>query len=545
MANPSKIFSRHVAPAGALILASLGAGAAQAQQGAVPLHQHPTRIFSFETANMNPAGTLQLDVGTIQTEPGDGPGAGTGNQLYFGGGSYALSDRVSLGIDIQSYWDPVLDPILGAYPDIIAHMGALWGKYQLFDNGRFAVAAQASVENYFTLESPLWGGKNKNVVIGSLKAPMTYRASQALELHLTPSVSVSPNTVGGAPFYGTIVSLGAGVSYKPNERLTFAAAVDAPISGGNTLTNTASFKKVPVWTVSGRYNLTPKLALEGHVTNGVGYTPATSIMTHWPDGDRILAGVRLVYTPGAKRPESYRGTPVDATPHMVSLQQDGFTLGSADVMEPGFARLSAWYGSDDNAGMLIGFSPDRDGEIQLSFEQYSQSTSAPGAIIPKQGFVRFMLGPKLRFMDQNNGDPMSLSARLLFGRQIESGAGGVGVFYLDAMAGYQVNSRLTLNASPKFAAWGNTEMIGLGLGVHYALSRDLAVIGEVTPVGLDGADATWAAGMRYNLGKSGFSVDASVSNAIGRFGIGSMISQDDARVTIALSKSFSLRGLRP
>ncbi|MDP2495186.1 hypothetical protein Q8W25_14240 [Shimia thalassica] len=544
MAPFSKEFikqARFAAPLGALLLGGASATQAVSQQSTVPLHNHPTRIFSFETANMNPAGTIALDVGTIQTDPSGG--VATGNQLYFGGGSYALNDRFSFGLDIHSYQDPTVDPINGSFPDFITHLGALWGKYQLYDSGRVAIAAQASIENFFTLESQLWGGKSNNVLAGSIKAPITFRASNQLQFHLTPSVSVFPDTVNGAQFYGTIASIGAGVSYKPSERLAFFGSVDTPVSGENTISNTATYESTPVWTVGGRYNVSPKVGLEGYVTNGVGYTPATSILTHWPDGDRVLAGLRLVYTPGANKPDTYRGTPNPVTQHQVNLQKDGFTLGSADVLEPGTFHFSAWGGQDSNAGGLLSFSPDRDFEIQLAFEQYSDNTTAPGGIVPTTK-PRYMVGPKLRFMDQNNGDPFSLSARMLYGRQIESGVGGIGVFFVDLLGSYKANSRMTLNVSPKVATWGNTELAGLGLGLNYAVTEDLELIGEVTPVGMDNDEPTWAAGVRYNFGNSGFSVDANVSNAIGRFGIGTMIAQDDPRVTIALSKTFGTKGVK-
>lgn len=54
---------------------------------------------------------------------------------------------------------------------------------------------------------------------------------------------------------------------------------------------------------------------------------------------------------------------------------------------------------------------------------------------------------------------------------------------------------------------------------------------------------TWAAGMRYTA-PSGFSVDANVTNAVGRNSIFSMIGQDDVRVSLMLSKTFDLSGLK-
>ncbi|MEP2533205.1 hypothetical protein [Shimia sp.] len=514
-------------------------GIVNAEQSDVPLHNTPTRLYSFETANVNPGGTLQLSVGTSQANTSST--TGTGNQTYFGGGSYSVNDQLSFGLDLQNYVDPVASPINGLLPEVKMTTLAFSGKYQFFSNDKMSFAVQGSVESFVTLESPLFGGKNSNVIIGSLKAPATFNAAPGLQFHLTPSVSFLPDTLNGTQFYGTIASLGGGVSYKPSDRLSFYGSVDMPFSGSNTISSTGTYEKKPVWVVGGRYNVTPKVALDAYVTNGIGITPATSVLTMWPEGDSVLAGVQLVYTPGAKRPESYRGVPMPVTSYQASLQQDGFTMGSADVVEPGRLRVGGWYGSDSSGGVLFGLSPDRDVEVQFIVEDYSNNPTVPAALIPRND-ARYMIGGKLRFMDQNNGNPFSMAARALYGRSTSSN-NQIGVFFLEGMASYKTQNQLTLTANPKIAAFGSTELAGLGLGLNYEVTDGLELIAEATPVWVDGTDATWAAGLRYNVGQSGFSVDAMATNAIGRYGLGTMVAQDDVRVSVMLSKTFDLRGI--
>lgn len=520
----------------------LTAGAAVAQDGRAELNEQPVRMRGFETANFYHAGTFELNVGTQQTSPSSGPG--TGLQTYFGGGAYAPTDRLSFALDAQNFNDPVAGPIGGTTQLVDTSILALSGKYRIFSNERVSIAAQASVESFLKLNSPLFGGNNDNVAIGSIKAPVSFNMGRGFQFHVTPSVSIFPDTIDGGAFYGTVASLGAGASYKPNERLGFFGSLEMPVSGANSIDSAGNYTKEAVWTVGARYNVTPKAALEGYVTNGFGMTPATSVLTFWPGGDEVMAGMRLIYTPGAKRPETYRASAVPATVPQSALQQDGFTLGAADVLEPGHMRVSGWYGSDNNAGALLGFSPDRDGEIQLIFEQYSDNPTASAALVPTTE-VRYMIGPKLRFMDQNNGNAFSLSARVLYGRQIQGNAQKLGVFFVEGMASFQTrDTRMVFTANPKFAAFGTTEIGGLGLGFNYRASDAIELMAEVTPVALDGDDVTWAAGVRYNLANAGFSVDAQASNAIGRFGVGSMVAQDDVRFSLMLSKVFDLRGAK-
>lgn len=507
-----------------------------------PLTDQPVRLGWYETANMNPAGTITFYAGQMQTDP-NGGGGGTGNQLYYGGGSYAVSDRLSFGVDLSSYQDPTIKPINGMNPDFVLNTAAFWAKYQIYEAGRISVAAQGSVESFLRLESPVFGGRYDNVIIGSVKVPVTVMVSERLQFHVTPGVSVFPDTNGGTPFYGTVASVGAGFSYMASERLSFYGAVDVPVSGNNTVTNTATLDQKAVWIGGARFAVTPKLALDTYVTNGVGITPATSILTHWPDGETPLFGVHLTWTPGAQFSDSFRGVPVDLTERQRDLQLDGFTLGSADTLEPWAFLASAWYGADQHAGGALSLGFDRDGQFDVIIEDYADAGTAPAKLVPTKA-PRYMFGPKVRLMDQNNGDPLSLSGRLLFGRQIESGVPGVGVFYLEGMASYKVNDKLVLTANPKVAAFGGTEVAGVGLGVNYQVMDGLELIAEATAVGLDATSATWAAGARYNLpGKSGFSVDANVSNAIGRYGIGSMVAQDSPRYTIGLTKRFDVSGV--
>ncbi|MDF0602638.1 hypothetical protein P1J78_18015 [Psychromarinibacter sp. C21-152] len=502
--------------------------------GETPLELQPHRLGAFDTANTLPEGTLSLYVGQKQTFDAR---TGTGNQAYFGGGRYAPTDRLTLGFDFWSYVDPVVAPIGGGYPHVKMEPMAVSAEYRLFERGALAGSVLGSLEGYNRLNSSLYGGKATGQFVGALKAPFTLDMSSRFQFHLTPAVSVFPDSVNGQPFYGTIASLGGGVSYKPSRRLSFYGAVEVPFGpGGNTIDGSGNYVNVPVWTVGGRYNVSPKVALDAFVTNSVGMTPATGILTIFPDGDTPLLGVQLTFTPGASYPESYRGRPAELTARQENLQHDGFTLGSPGVLDPlTFAPL-AWYGGGENYGFGTSVGISRDFGADIYYERYSLDPSVDPALRPTNE-PRYMFGPKLRFLDQNNGDPFNLSARLLFGRSSSL----VGVYSLEGMASYDVNDRLTVSANPRLAGFGNVDLFALGGGVNYELFDGLEVIAEASAVFGDSDQATWAAGLRYNAPNSGISVDVSATNAIGRYGIGTLVAQDDPRFSIGVSKSFSLR----
>lgn len=523
--------------------AALLATAATAEDGA-PLDRHPTQIGTLlSTANTLHRGQAQLSLGLAQTSPNAGPG--TGNQIYYFGVEYGVSDRLTFGIHAETHEDPTISPILGGNPAIGMDTLVASAKFLAYDGDAVDLAVVGSA-GFLRFSSTVFGsgaGGDDANVIGSLSVPVSVDVSPSLQFHIAPGVSFLPDNLGGVPFYGTVAHLGAGATYRATERITAFAAVAVPVSGGNTVTSAGTISQEPVWTVGGRYNITPKGAVELYATNGVGTTPATSILTYWPGGDEILYGARLVWTPG-NGPEyrsSYRSLRA-LTRRETNAQLDGFTLASADTHEPGSIVATAWGGTEDAYGAGLIIAPDQDGQIEGYFERRANDGSVPAALT-SVGRDRYMFGLKLRLLDQNNGSPFSFSARVLGGREVGSGTPGVGVLYVETPASYKASPALTISATPKIAAFGNTEIFGLGLGANIAVSPDLELIGEVTAT-QNGNGTVWAAGARYNLGDSGFSIDAHASNATGTRDIGTLVAQDSVRYTLGLTKRFDASGWR-
>lgn len=516
----------------ALAICPLGATAQ------TPLEGFATRLANFETANTLPDEALAIQAGTQQTV---GSGAGTGSQLYYGAIDFAFSDDLQFGFTTQVIEDALEKPILGTQPPTRFLSYGASAKYRFVNGPRVQVAGQASVE-MLHFRTALFGTDvaNANNVIGSVQMPVTYTASEQLQFHVTPGVSIFPEALNGIPYYGTVGHLGAGVTWKPSDRFQAFASVATPLSGGNTIDQTRAITKEIVYTAGARYAFTPKVALEGYVTNAVGITPATSILTFYPNGDEPMFGLRVLYTPNSTHKihrSTYRPTPLaDPTRRSLQLQQDGFTVGSASVLEPGTLHVGVSGGDQDNYAVFASLGIDRDFQFDAIIEDYSNDGSLGPTDDPTPNSARWMAGGRIRILDQHNGDPVSLSARVLGGRDTVDL--DVGVIYVAAPMSYDVNDRVTLHAEPKFAAFGNTRIAGLGLGANFELFDGLQLMGEVTPVN-DGRDPVWAAGARYELSDSGFSIDVSATNGIGRYGLGTMVAQDEPRFAIGLSKKFN------
>ena len=194
--NPVLFRSKSLALSVALLSSVALPMGAIAETGQAPLDGHPLQLgTAVDTANTLPARGMRVTLGTTQTVPGTG--AGTGNQIYYTGVSFAPSDRLSFGLHLEFFEDPVTSPINGAFPAIGMDTAALSSKYKLWDGPNLDVAVQGSVE-YFRFETSVFGtfpGPNAEQVIGSFKAPISYSMNDRLQFHLTPGVSVFPETL--------------------------------------------------------------------------------------------------------------------------------------------------------------------------------------------------------------------------------------------------------------------------------------------------------------------------------------------------------------
>lgn len=500
-----------------------------------PLERPPGRLFNLETANQLPDEALQLSVGTHQTLPDSAPG--TGDQLYYGSIDWGATDDLQLSLAYQNFDDSPADPINGASPTITLESVAPSVKYRLLETDRISLGMQGSVE-YFSLASDLFNSDNEggDAIIGSLHVPLTYTASPELQFHLTPGVSFFPDDINGIEFYDTIFSVGTGASWQPSERWLAYGTVNLPIGpGGNTINNDQSITRQPVWTVGTRYNATPRVGVDVYATNGFGITPATGILSFPPDGDNLLVGVQLNYTPdtGLGYRSSYRKTPpAPLSERDRQLRLDGLTLASANTLEPGTVAFNAGAGTDGNYSIGLAYSPDEALQIEAILEEFARDDSVSPADIAGDD-LKYMVGGRLQLLDQHQGDPVSLAARLLGGRDTASGQ-QVGTLFVDVPVTFQANSRTALFFNPRLAAFGEESIVGVGFGVNHEVARGLQLIGEVTPV-FDRDRTVWAVGTRYSLPDAAVSLDLYATNAVGRNGLGTLVGQSDARFGVGLN----------
>lgn len=450
---------------------------------------------------------------------------GTGNQLYHHQLEYGLTDRVQIGATVQRFEDPV--PIAGGNPDVGIRGISGQVAYKFLDTPNLRMTLRGSVEQY-EFRSQFWNSRNDDErFIGSVHLPVTVRLNDALEIHGSAGVSVFPDAINGVQFYGVVPQVGIGASYRASERLSFYGLVNVPFGdNGNSISDSGAIRNVPVWAVGGSFNVTPKAALDLYVGNGLGATPATQILTFFPGGDDLVVGARLTYTPGqgpGYRP-NYRGITGPTTKRQKRLALHSQIITPADTLDPGTVQIFGNYGQKEFGSGGFYFSPDHDIQVGVIVGRYANDGSVPATAFSSTG-TQANIAAKLRFLDQNNGSPFSLSGNFVAGRDINS---RVGSLLLSMPASYQFNDRFAVVAEPQFAASGNTRIRAMGFGANFELFDGFDLIGEAKVV--DGGNGhVWSAGARYSLDAVPVTFDVQATNAIGNAGYGSVIAQDSTR----------------
>jgi len=497
-----------------------------------PLQRPPVRLFNLETANQLSAGALLLSLGAHQTIPDASPG--TGSQLYYGRIEQGITDDLQVGLSAQVYDDPPTQSINGESPNITLISLAPSLKYRLIETQQLSLALQGSIE-LLSLSSGLFDTSNGEGVrvVGSVHTPLTYTASPNLQFHLTPGVAFLPDSLKDNDLYGTLFTLGTGASWQPTDRWLAYGTLNLPIGpGGNTLERDQSIGLQPVWTLGTRYNVTPKTGIELYATNGLGVTPATETLTSIPGGDELLLGVALNYTPdtGLGYLSSFRTPPsTPLTARDRQLTADGITLTTANTLAPGNIAITASGGTDGNYSAGVAYSPDEALQLEAMVENFGSNSNIKDIA---DDALRYMLGARVQLLDQRRGDAVSVSARILGGRDLDS-VRTTGVLFVDLPVTYQLSPRAALSFNPRAAAFAENVDLGLGFGVNYEVAQGWQLMGEVTPV-FGGARTVWALGGRYSFPTTAVDLDLYVTNAAGRTGLGTLVGQSDAQVGAGL-----------
>nr|WP_272209960.1 hypothetical protein [Marinicella sp. W31]MDC2875807.1 hypothetical protein [Marinicella sp. W31] len=446
-----------------------------------PIEMMASNYTSFETGYLLPKGAVYLQVGSDQTAGG----LATGTQVYEGRADWAITDRFQLSAFGHVFDDPPQCGTPACDDNLTFIAGGAGLKYGLIESYGLSMAAFGSLEGVLLSGNLYQNDGNRDVdLAGSLQLPVSLTVTDSLRFHLTPGVSFLPESINGQPYFGTIPFFGAGLTWQPVTGLQSYATVMLPYgTDGNTLSSSGGFETTPVWMAGVKMAVTPKAAVDIFATNGWGMTPATSIIALPPEADDIAYGIRLSYTPFVGKAtrdvyfDSYR---VDMLSPITELelqrQIGGITLASADTLTPRSFVIEAGMGNRDFRDIHLAFSPDQDLQLDAIFSQYPGGGAIGNALSPWNDEWSYMVGGKLRMMDQKYGDLFSLSGQVLAGRDFNKPT--IGVLYGALPASLAISDKATLTLESKFAAYHSERLWAVGGGVSVRPFRDLELMGR-------------------------------------------------------------------
>lgn len=503
-----------------------------------PLQIHPVNPMTVETANTLPQGAVYTYYGANIFKTGPNVG-GTGLQIYNVGIDYGLTDDWQIGLSLSIFEDPLPKRINGEITDLGFVSVAPNFKYKFIDKDNYDVAIVGSLEWLkITSDNGLFNPTNNqrtdNTLAGTIQVPFTYSFYDLYQWHVVGGLSIFPNTVnGGGDFYGTFFNLGTGISFKLGEQFGFFSDINIPLGpGGNSTNRRGEITRNVVWSTGFNYLHSPTVGIDLSLTNRFGNTPATKLLTFLPNGGDVGVNVNVRYTPDINH--NYR-TSFDSSPLIPFSDRDkqllfnGIILTSAETVRQGTFFIDTGYGPNFNFQAVYGMSDNA--QLEFGLQQVADTGKE---YRPIDSSFQAIVGTKLNFLNQQQGDPFSLALRGSFQQGGDSETEGGGGFSAETTFLYSFNDKIAVTFNPKGGFFGDNRILGAGLGFNLQPFKGFQVLGEVTPM-VSNDPTIWAAGVRYMPPKNNFGIGVYTSNTAGVSDLGTMIRQADNNVTVGFN----------
>ena len=495
----------------------------------------------------------QLSFYQLAPMAGGGDAGGTGNQNYVGRLDFGVNDKLQL----SGFYSEADDPLFSAVSinDQLTNPSNFWQSYgggaqlELLSSKAWRIGLGGSIEGWNvgsggslgagqvsqTGSPNIFNDSGQRVftknLVGSLALPLSWQASKSVELTFTPGVSFLPPTQGAGQggagtFYGTNITVGAGVAWKPSTQVTLFGSGVLPLGPGTNSFNTnLEFQKVPILSGGLNYALNPRIGLEAALTNGFGGTPATAVLA-LPSANQLMYTARMVWNPQA----------ADTPQLAFNKRSRSLTLGGVSVntaLVPPASVINVWANADDKGNLFgqVGWSASNDFQFILfdagAFQQVSPITPLVSTYANNGGFNQ-RFGGKAVFLQQLRGAPLTASSAITLGRNYDASS-FQGYLYAEAIGTWEANDWLALNLNPKLAWSGVDTPFGIGVSANVQLGSSFQLIPEVNAVATDGGSSNATLSLRW-LPRPTTALDIYVSNAAGVYDIGQLLRNDSARV---------------
>ena len=480
-----------------------------------------------------------------------GSATGTGNQNYAVSLDVGLSESFQLSAYYSQADDPLNAPLNGfsVAPANFWESYAAAARWRLFKNKHLSIAANGSLEIWNVGSggddsfartgddaSPnIFNNSGQRVftsnLVGSLTLPLSWQATDQLQLSVVPGVSWLPANQGAGQggsgsFYGTTPYLAAGLLWQANQHLGLTATFAQPIgSGSNSFNADLDFSRVPIYSAGLNWDLNPRIGLRGQLTNGFGATPATALLA-LPSDNRLGYSASFVFTPdGPDTPQR------PLTKRQRSLAKGGLTVNSALVPPDDSSEL--WANADESGNMngFVGYSLSNIFQLQVigGLSNDVPQTTPQARLFANDGARNLRIGGKAVFFSPLRGAPFWGGGRITVGRNFDLvNTTGQGYVFAETMATWEATQRLALSINPKIAQVGSGNLWGVGLSSNIQLAPRWELVPECNVVVNNLAQSNGTLGLRWHA-TDNMAIEAYGSTAASIVDIGQLLSAKRVR----------------
>ena len=480
-----------------------------------------------------------------------GSATGTGNQNYAVSLDVGLSESFQLSAYYSQADDPLNAPLNGfsVAPANFWESYAAAARWRLFKNKHLSIAANGSLEVWNVGSggddsfartgddaSPnIFNNSGQRVftsnLVGSLTLPLSWQATDQLQLSVVPGVSWLPANQGAGQggsgsFYGTTPYLAAGLLWQANQHLGLTATFAQPIgSGSNSFNADLDFSRVPIYSAGLNWDLNPRIGLRGQLTNGFGATPATALLA-LPSDNRLGYSASFVFTPdGPDTPQR------PLTKRQRSLAKGGLTVNSALVPPDDSSEL--WANADESGNMngFVGYSLSNIFQLQVigGLSNDVPQTTPQARLFANDGARNLRIGGKAVFFSPLRGAPFWGGGRITLGRNLDlANTTGQGYVFAETMATWEATQRLALSINPKIAQVGSGNLWGVGLSSNIQLAPRWELVPECNVVVNNLAQSNGTLGLRWHA-TDNMAIEAYGSTAASIIDIGQLLSAKRVR----------------
>ncbi len=531
-------------------------------------YQLPLRLGSaVPTANQVQESDIRLSASQISPFSA-GVAGGTGNQNYSLQFDSGITDRLQL----SGFVSQADDPLFAKLKNFSVQPGNFWesygaevkyriasDKYRLYEDAQgkyWNLAIVASLEGWNVgsggCDSAACKGKDDaspNIfnnsgqrvftrnLVGSLSLPLSWNVSKDWQISISPGVSFLPSTQGSGQggsgdFYGNNVWFSGGSLWRPIPELELFSSALLPFGpGNNSFDENLVFERVPIFAGGITWNMNPRIALEGALTNGWGLTPATSLLA-LPSSNQLGYSARFIYNSGAA------DTPqLPFSPRQGSLSIGGLTVNTALVPPDGTTNV--WANLDNKGNMFGSLSYSISNIFQLDLYQAGlfngvktaggEPSSSLAQNYTTDGGLHWRVGGKAVALSPLRGAPFWTAGRISLGRNNDVKS-YQGYIFAESINTWEANSWLALNINPKIALSGVSDPWGIGISANIQLGKKFQFIPEVNIVGshMDATNTTFA--LRWLAIPESTFLDLYISNAAGLTDIAQLMRTNDTRI---------------